>query len=96
MATFVAIVVEVRREPFLTIGSGGVLLEVDLLVFYSSPQTLDHHIVDRAALAIHVDRDVLGHQRAREFPARELRTLVRVEDLRPDERQRLPATVRIF
>ena len=52
-----AIVVKVILQPLKTIGSARVVLDVDVLVFHRSPQTLDHYVVDRAACAFHADRD---------------------------------------
>ena len=47
MTTLVAVVIQVLAEPFVTIGSCLVLLEIDLLVFHGSPKSFDHHVVDR-------------------------------------------------
>ena len=80
MSALMSVVVEVTRQPILTIGSCRVLLEIDLLVFHGSPESFDHHIVNRASLAIHADRNVLRLQRAGELMTRELGSLIRVED----------------
>ena len=80
---------KVRLQPFLTIDSRRVFLEVAVLIFHSSPQPLDHHIINRPAFAIHTDRDRRLLQPLREFATRELRTLVRIEDLRSIMLQRL-------
>jgi len=78
----VGVVVEVCLQSCIAIGSAGVTLEVDLLVLHRSPQPLDHHVVDRAAFPVHTDLDRLSEQPTRELLARELRSLVGVEDLR--------------
>jgi len=58
MTALVAVEVEVTRQIFYN-RSCHVVLEIDLLVFHRSPESLDHHVVNRAALAVHTDRDIL-------------------------------------
>ena len=72
MSAFMAVVLEVTRQPISTIGSCGVLLEIDLLVFHGSPESFDHHVVNRSSLAVHADRYVLRLQRVGELTTREL------------------------
>ena len=50
-----SVVLKVRLQPLMTIGSRRVLLDVDVLVLHRSPQTLDRHVVDAPALAVHAD-----------------------------------------
>ena len=56
VGSLAAIVVKVILQPLMTISSARVVLDVDVLVFHRSPQTLDHYVVDRAACAIHAHR----------------------------------------
>jgi hypothetical protein len=56
--------------------------QIHLLVFDAAPQPLDEHVVAPRALAVHADRNVVVGEHAGEGRARELRTLVGVEDLR--------------
>lgn len=81
MGSFVAIETKVTLQPFVTIGTGLVPLEVDVFVFHTSPETLNEHVVKRASAAIHADRDAARFQLLREERARELRALIRVEDV---------------
>lgn len=76
------VVVQVLRQALITIGSARVFLEIDFLVFHRSPQSLDHHVVDRPPFAVHADCHILAAQQRRELAAGELASLVRVEDLR--------------
>ena len=82
MTALMSVVIQVLSKPFVTIGSGDVFLEIDLLVFDSSPESFDHHVVDRAAFAIHADGDIVGLECSSKFAASELRTLIGVEDFR--------------
>ncbi len=50
---------QVLAKPVMAIGSGCVFLEIDFLVFYSSPKALDHHVADGKHFAISADRDGL-------------------------------------
>ncbi len=47
MATFVVEVFKKGRQPFMTIGSTLVTLEINFFVFPCPPQAFDHHVVDR-------------------------------------------------
>lgn len=82
VGAFVGVVVEIRLQSCMTIGSAGLALEIALLVLHRSPKSLDHHVINRPSLPIHADLDRLIEQPTGELPARELGTLVGVEDLR--------------
>src|SRR6266498_4172478 len=56
-------------------------IEEDAFIFQRSPQPLDEDIVHPAATAVHRDANVGIPQSVRERKARELRALIRVEDL---------------
>jgi hypothetical protein len=54
------------------IAPGLVGLEVDLLVFDCSPESLDEHVVSPAPLAVHADSDLVGFEHPDEPRAGEL------------------------
>ena len=72
---------KVTPQPRPHIGDGLVGAEVDLLVLDRAPEPFDKDVVAPAALAIHADPDVVRAQDIEERGARELRALIRVEDL---------------
>ena len=61
---------------------GGVLLEVDFLVFHAAPKPLDEHVVHPAALAVHADFHSQFSQAPGPFRRGELTSLIGVENLR--------------
>jgi hypothetical protein len=69
----------------LGFGDRCVGVQVDVLIFQTSPQPLDEDVVHAPALTIHADPDAVGLQHAGEVDAGELAALVSVEDLRPAE-----------
>lgn len=74
--------------------------QVHVFVLDAAPQTLDEHVIDPAALAVHADGDVMGLESTCERLRGELGTLVGVEDLRGTKAlygllQRLDAEVRV-
>ncbi len=80
------------------IARGLVGLEVDLLVFDRSPESLDQDVVAPASLAVHVYGDLVRLQHLDELQAGELAALIGIDDLGfavPRERflQRLDAEV---
>src|SRR5436305_10689492 len=56
-------------------------MQVDLLVLHTSPQPLDEHVVDPAALAIHADANSIELEDLGERLGAKLSPLVGVEDL---------------
>ena len=56
--------------------------QIHLLVFDAAPQPLDEHVVPPSPFAVHADRNAVVGEHAGEGRARELRALVRVEDVR--------------
>jgi len=60
MTTLMSVVVQVLVKPSITIGSGDVFFEIDLLVFDRSPKSFDHHVVDHAAFSVHANGNVLA------------------------------------
>ena len=59
----------------------GCRAQVDPLVLHRPPQALDEDVVVATTTSIHADLDPMIEQHPREFFARELRTLVGIEDL---------------
>jgi hypothetical protein len=57
-------------------------MPVDFLVFHAFPQSLDKHIVDPAAFAVHADPDAVALNQADELPAGKLAALISVDDRR--------------
>ena len=56
--------------------------QIDLLIFDAAPQPLDEDVIPPSSFAVHADRDFVVGEHAGESLAGELRTLVRVEDVR--------------
>ena len=73
-----------RLHPPSSVGG-----EACFLVLHTSPQPLHEHVVDRPPLAVHADRDPRLLQPSGERQRRELHPLVRVEELRRRDPQRL-------
>src|SRR6266498_1842891 len=59
-----------------------IILEIDLFVFHTSPQSLNEDVVQRSTPAIHAYADVARKQLLRKPQAGELRSLIGVEDFR--------------
>src|SRR6266404_4169172 len=77
-------VVEVQVAPDRSTGIGRTVVgpQIHLLVLDAAPQPLDEDVVPPSALAVHADRNAVVGEHAGEGRARELRTLIGVEDLR--------------
>ena len=73
--------VDVSAERSPRFGDAGIGPQVNLLVFDGPPEPLHENIVPPRPFAIHADRDLVTSQQPREGQARELRPLIRVEDL---------------
>ena len=56
-------------------------MEVDLLVFDRSPETLDKDVVKDSATTVHADPDIVFLQPAGKLTAGKLAALIGVEDL---------------
>ena len=76
---------EVLGEGGVGLDERGVAFEIDLLVFDRTPQALDEHVVQAAALAVHRELHAGGQQRLGELGGGELAALVGIEDLRRAE-----------
>ena len=73
---------KIAGQPCAERGGGVVRMEIHILVFDAAPKTLDEHVVDPAAFAIHADGHRMGLEHRRKRLRRELGALVRIEDLR--------------
>ena len=75
-------------EPEVSLDSGPrfrqrlVVFQVHLLIFERPPQPLDENVVHASAASVHADGNLPGRQFAGELLTGELRTLVRIENLR--------------
>ena len=83
MRSIVAVKLEILRQPFVTIVSRRVLLQVNLFVLDASPKSFDEYVVNRPTFAIHAHFNRVRQQPVHVTAARELSTLIGVEDLRP-------------
>ena len=79
---------EVGAQTLKGIFSVAVILQVDLFIFYRPPQPLDKDIVHGPPTAVHADPDAPLLQDAGPVFARELRSLIGVEDLRAADPER--------
>src|ERR1700692_2891200 len=75
--------VEIPADRMSGLADGFVGSQIDLLVFDATPQPLNEHVVPPCPFAIHADSDAMAGKQTSERRARELRTLVGVEDFRP-------------
>ena len=73
--------IEIAPDPIARRADAVVGVQIDLLVLHAAPEPLDEHIVSPGAFAVHADCDLVLRQHGGEGCARELRALVRVEDL---------------
>ena len=58
-----------------------IVFEIDLLPLDGPPEPFDEDVVEDPALAVHADGDIVSLQNVGKILARELRSLVGVEDL---------------
>ena len=65
----------------------GVVLEINILILYASPQALDENMIKDSTASIHANPDTGGVQPPGKIQARELRALVAVENIGPSDRQ---------
>ncbi len=67
---------------------GFVITDVDVFVFHAAPQPFNEDVVQRTASPVHADGDLALFENPGERATGELRTLIRVEDLRLRHLQR--------
>ena len=75
--------VEISADRATGLADAFIGSQIDLLVFDATPQPLNEHVVPPGPFAIHADGDAVAGKQTGERHARELRTLVGVEDFRP-------------
>ena len=98
--TFSVVEPKVSRQSGVRLAQALILPEIHLLVFHRAPQAFDEDVIQRAALAVHADTDLVLLQQAGERLAGKLTALIGIEDLRGAVvldrlRQRLHAERRI-
>ena len=81
VASVLVVESKVRPQVLYGISDAVILFYVHLLIFDRTPQALDEDVVKSSASAVHADRYTVGLQDAGETIGRELRPLVRVENL---------------
>ncbi len=81
MGPFVVIEPEVPAQILAGHWDGVVVLQVDLLVLHGAPEALGKYVVHGPSPSIHADADLRRLQPAGEIRARELDTLIAVDDL---------------
>ena len=80
--SFSIVIVHPRADAGLAVVYRVERIEVDALLLERAPQSLDEHVVQPAALAIHGDLNAGRFQLVRPVPAGELAALIGVEDRR--------------
>src|SRR3546814_12714443 len=86
MGTMLVVIGEPSGKAGAQFISGLEGVQVDAFVFQGAPEPLDEDIVHPASPAIHADLDLGRAQNAGEGVAGELTALIRIEDLRSEER----------
>src|SRR5260370_5154735 len=87
--------VEIPADRISCLGDSFVGSQIDLLVFDAAPQPLNEHVVPPGPFAIHADGDAVAGKQTGERRARELRTLVGVEDFRPARSKNFASACRL-
>ena len=81
MGTPVIVALKPLFQPGTQFDDGGVFKEVDVLIFYAAPESLDEDVVHPAAFAVHANFDPQILQTTGLLCRGELATLIRIEDL---------------
>src|SRR5450759_4208121 len=74
--------VQVAADRSAGLANAVVGVQIHLLIFDAAPKPLDENIIPPSPFTVHADCDVVIGEHASEGRARELRALIRVEDLR--------------
>src|SRR5674476_1549881 len=82
MRSTAVVEVQVAADRSAGLANAVVGLEINLLVFNAAPQPLDKDIVPPSSFAVHADCNAVVGEHASEGRARELRTLIGIEDVR--------------
>jgi hypothetical protein len=77
-------IIEVQVTANRSAGLGYTVVgsQIHLLVFDAAPQALDEDVISPSPFAVHADGNAVVGEHAGEGRPRELRTLIRVEDIR--------------
>src|SRR5439155_12578244 len=86
--SFLVVEREILPQSPLRVSHSFILLRIDFFVFHTPPQPLHEHVVQRPAPPIHADPHSRRRKPPRERRARELGSLIAVEDLWPASRKR--------
>ena len=73
---------QISADGGASLGDAGIGAQIDFLVLDRSPEPLDEDVVAPGALAVHADGNLGILQHLGEVDAGELRSLIRIEDLR--------------
>jgi len=82
MQTLSIVEPEISAQADDGLGHGFVIFDVDVFVFDAAPEPFNEDVIQRTASPVHTDGDLALFENPGEYIARELRTLIRVEDLR--------------
>lgn len=82
MKPLVVVEVEVFAQALDGLGHPFVVVQIDLFVFDAAPEPLDKDVVQCSTASIHTDGDLSLFENTGEGAARELNTLIRIEDVR--------------
>ena len=74
--------VEIADKPLVQRRHVQILLEIDILIFQTPPEPLDHNIVRASALPVHADKNGCSLQNPCEIITGELTSLISIENLR--------------
>lgn len=80
MQALTVVEVEVLAQAGDRLGHALIVIQVDLFVFDTAPQSLDEDVVQCASASIQADGNLPIFEHAGEGLARELHTLIRIED----------------
>lgn len=89
MKPLVVVEVEVFAQALDCLGDTFVVVQIDLFVFDAAPQSLDEDVIQCSTASVHTDRYLPFFENTDESAARELNTLIRIEDFRRRLFQRL-------
>ena len=81
MNSLVIVEREVRSQVAHGIWNALVIFDIDVLIFHTTPQTLDENVVQCSPSAIPADANISGFEPVRKLGTGKLHTLVRVENL---------------
>ena len=89
MEPFVIVEAEVGGQPGRELSNQRIIHQIDVFVLDGAPEAFDKDVVKEAPAAIHADAHTGGGQMGGEGLGGELDALIRVEDFRCTELQRL-------